>query len=1633
MAHSKSGTGLQLVDMMTGPSEVSGEAGVRDGRMDVLLDAGTYRLRTLPDKDAHETVTLEAAAFQDAAPPRALPPPGQTFAAPLTDKQQRSFWLLVPPSGQVRIEAAGRSLASLRLWRAGRELAALEPDAISIEPEPGHPLTRLLLEGVAEPGTYLVTAYGGPALPWTDGASAQPFLLRAGLQDTLAEGWTAGTIGPFGSEAYAVPAYAGRFRLDLPKPSEATLRLGMDTKGLTRTSREPQVVMEAAPGSAALVEITGRAGQPFTLRATEPTGFASVRKPGTYWMSAIASGAGGDEVPPTLQLLRGDGREPAKIVASTVPVLTPGSAWRQRFNLRGPTALLFQNSTGGPVALRSTGQPLATDPGGGPRYDVPANYYVMRLAPKPGAAGAVDVTLGAPGATPPLALPLPPDPVIPLGLQAVGPGQTLTLLSQTAPGSMTGLSARPSPVNLAAGPLMLTQAAGGPKLVVPVTVAPGGTLAAQIMGEGPLAVLDEPASEVGAGARRITIPPADKPRTVVLAWRRTPAPYPPVPAPPAPGATATLRPGTPLPFDLAENEQRGVTLDLTEGGLFRVETGGRLRTEGHLANAFNPALDEGVANGVGQNMLIQRWLRAGRYRVDIKAAGSSGHGQVMVSPAPLLDGATLVPGAAVRASLSAGSGVRFPIHVSQAGRYTLELTGLDAKLTARLDDAEGWPLTKPGELTTLEQKLEAGEYRLIISPAAVAHQVSARLTPILEERRITGHGPHRLPFEAAQSATWLEPPGRADPRTPDRWTFVLAGPAHATLDVSGGMVAELRPDGASAEARPVARVTKSWTGTLEAGQYRVDATSLGRNDRLEYTVALHTDELQPGPSRTVTLPSSTPFSLAAPGVVDLTTFGHTPVKAVLRRADGTEIDRVGAREDGWDLALSRLLPPGAYRLDLAAASAPDGVATPRDPGVAALETGQTDEAQADDTKADDAKPDQEGQDTQSAPDAPAARSAQAGASDDDAKPTVELSLALPASLPPAPAPATAGSLTGEGVHVLTLQQPEPGALLIAQAAAEASYVLSLERQNGEGWRVVAQDQGRAPLVAALADGDARAWRLQAWAVDGGPAPARLAARAVMAEPQGELVTLAALDGFPQPIAAARLKLDGLTVRTLDRGSLLAVSLPGAAAALAEGQVAPQTDTLWLLSRTPGPVTLAPLLGSMRAVTLAPGATATLIASQTPRGVPVWLAESGLGQPAFATGAIASGSALAQGEQVAVHNALEGGAGEGGALRVQTTLLDLAPLPERPLEPGFTATLPPRSALPVRLPGPGEVTASLAAGTGVLGGAAIWTGAGPVTRTVFAESPLLLVNSGSGPAPVTLAWTSVLAGTLAANTIVKRFYGAAGSFERRTAPGQIVVAGDASLTWLGEDGRVLRGRSVDAAVPGRVVVTHGPGAVILSLAHPGVSPWPGISPQTVSLPGTIPMRGPTMALTLTLDAPSLLHATTTAPVLLGLGGPPELFAAGAELHRALPPGPATLTVNSPHDGDLSGTLTLSAEPIRPAREGLGEAVVVAPGGSAAFGFILREAATAGIGIRAEPDRAEVRLMDGGGAVLGVGVAQLRTLPPGRYVLEARIPADAPATTLRPAIVGITPQHHGPPPDVAQTYLELAGMKPQEPSR
>lgn len=64
-ARSASGVGIQLIDMIAGPLGIAGAGGLRDGRLDLLLDKGAYKLRVFGATGAAGKVRLSAEPFQE--------------------------------------------------------------------------------------------------------------------------------------------------------------------------------------------------------------------------------------------------------------------------------------------------------------------------------------------------------------------------------------------------------------------------------------------------------------------------------------------------------------------------------------------------------------------------------------------------------------------------------------------------------------------------------------------------------------------------------------------------------------------------------------------------------------------------------------------------------------------------------------------------------------------------------------------------------------------------------------------------------------------------------------------------------------------------------------------------------------------------------------------------------------------------------------------------------------------------------------------------------------------------------------------------------------------------------------------------------------------------------------------------------------------------------------------------------------------------------------------------------------------------------------------------------------------------------------------------------------------------------
>jgi hypothetical protein len=1655
---SPSGARIELVDMIEGPLESAGAPGGKDGRIDALLDKGAYKLRVFGAKGASGKTKLLVAPFTELNAKRPALAAGQTQNGELADMQQRSYALEVGPEGRVFVEAIGRSLADMRLWRDNGELVDLSFEKRGVETKPGRAMTRIRLDGPVAPGRYVVTAYGGEGPVWTEGDKPQPFYLRLDAPRALDAGVVEGAIGPFGSARFLAPASYNAFRLDAPQPAPLRLEArrgngSVQSGEIAKNNRDPfaVVALSSDDKQPALLEVSGYEGQAFALRAVRRDQRYAFEGSGPYLVGVDVAGQGGDEIPATALFARIEKDGKTRVVASDTPRIAKGRPWRGKFNLRGTTSLLFEATDAGPVAIDVKG--VATraviDPAFGgdaarvdgkvpTKYDLAAGYYLLTLDPVDGAAGVVDVTLGTPGVAGPAPVAPPARQTISFGERQLEKESSYLILANVSPQLLVGPRVVALPADLSKAPVALWQ--GDEETIKLPTRAPKNGKIVAHDAKGAEVVFAQGPFESQGDVETVTlsIPPSGAARAVGVAFVADPAAPEPAKSEEDKGEEKTReakRPargraplsavvGRPIYFDLNKDETQELRFELPEGGLYRVETLGRLQTRLKIGAAVAANLGEGENNGPGHNGLVTTYLRAGAYRANVTAVDSSGRLGFSVAKAALVETPKLVGDGGARATLGPGKGAAIPFEIADDGRYRIDLLGLDRTWRARLEDGEGWPLAKPGKLSRLTRKFDKGAYRLVVSPEDVEARMAARLQRLETDKELTGHGPHALPFELVKKLQWREPQAQGAPRDPDVWRFRLYGDSEITLSLSEGMIGEIF----RGEKESVGKVAagRDFTAKLGAGDYRVEARALSRDDRLDYEISLSSKELQPAVPRQVNLPAKVNFALAKESLVDLTSFGDKPLLGALKNAKGEIVEQLSGRANDWNIALARRLPAGAYRLELqplginpTTSDVEDEAREPEDGG----EGADTSETNAD--------------------------------SNDDAWPAgVELRLALPAETDDGALPAiNARKVTGPGAHVLALPQASSGTLALVSALSGGEVGLSIERKNADGsWSVVGTRRGLSPFAAWPAS-DAAPWRVVAWSIGGAGAPIDLAFRAVdrSGEALGE-IALKPVASMSSPPCVGLANLPGPTVVELADPpvDLVAGSAPGRLLEPAKaGVLAAQSKALWLAAsgecREKAVVKALDWRGGEIALDLGPGeraeAVVPLVQGDKAR---LWIARSSEGHVGLDAGrgmAAAKDAtlALAGDKTLRLWNA-----GGEGTLRLALRAVEVEIAPAAPAGPAYRAVIPAMTAQPVTLDigdaalameAPANV--ALLSAPGETSPVAVFSGSEPLAATfhgALSKAPKLwLVNLGSEPAPIFLGAAPGPRAPITTARATTQFFGAAGALMAPVdaAKGDTLIAIGGDARFVGQGGEIREGGNIALDGPGVVTLNHGPGLAALWIERAGKGPWPEAPAKPLAPPQRVALQGPSARFALKLVAPALLSARSGAPALVAFAQngrrETQAFAQGVALTRFAAAGEATLDLYPPYDGPLAGALDVFLVPPTEAREGVNEPITLAPGGAALFAFEVKRESEIGVGLRADPDVTSLRLYAADGALVAEGVAFSKKLAPGRYFIEARAPVDAPAASVRLSLFGLTPPPAGPPEDVVADYLEKAGLK------
>lgn len=1639
------GVALSLIDRMAGPLGNAGAAGSEDGRVDLILDRGSYKAVTTGPDDAEGNARLRVDAFRELSP---TPPPRLVELKPvdseLDDLTQRSWWIDVPTRREIFIEAAGRHLADLRLWQDGSWLVAAAPAAETIEPVNGQPLQLRRLTATLEPGLYLLTAYGGPAAPWAQQSDAKPFHLRFGIPQIAVAARLVQQASAFGFDRFLVPEAANLGRLTIDQPAPASLGTQVWNPGaavgpagtraeIAKNSRDPYAELgwSTPKDRLSLLTVTREPGKPYRLEVIPSASFYRFSGTGDYWLEALDIGASDDTADLTSVLIEGSSNG-ERVIADTALTLAPGRSWQRRFNLLDRVTLYVKLPSPGEWQVKVEGDGVEAES----RFEIagarPANYrvpalerdgfawrlesglYLLTLQPRPEKKGIATVTLAPAGANaaPP---PGPRQEAFALRTQRLVSNTDYRLYSNIVPGVRRGLVLRKLPIDLARDlPVTLRPRE---RVEVPVTVPVAGVLEIVDENGGTRPFVFNGGASVAwvaaaPGNHRVAVANAtDKPVALVLRLRpdalRPEAPLPALAAdrfrsiPSFPALTADR----PVFLDLAQNEQRTFNVVVKTPSLFRLETTGLLKTEGTLRTRTVTALGKDLAGGTGRNFLIQRYLREGDYQLSFATSGrSAGHLGLSLKAAPIIAAGGLTLAAPSRATLRPGTALAWDFAIDHAGSYTLSALGLGRSFDMRVEDDDGWPVAAAIVPGNLELDFEPGRYRLIVLPQPDEARVVATLAeqPAAIERE--GHGPHDIAFGETIEYEWLEPESGAD-RVPDRWRFSLPAPANVAIRLSEGMLGTLVREGATEATITTAIRDPGWDGRLEAGDYRIEAVALRPNNHLTYQISVDTVQLVAGQTRTVKIPAEIPISLGGNDLIEIGSYGQIDVRAKLYDDKGRVVGANDDRPDDWNFAITGTLPPGAYLLRV-------------DPSVALAPSGEENEPTTD---------------------IELHRPAE----------QVEQALAVPGN----------AEITDTDVHTWPLQLPGAGLLVIVANSADP-VDLSLERaESAQTWRSIGRASGRATFLAVPVAGDGTAYRLRVWSPERRGLKIGLAARMVTTPPISEAkaaadFALAPIENIDPPLYAAAVTPDAPGLLRLPKG--VSWSAATGEPARDEEIVIADTGPIWLIARSGGPLRVARLdAGETVKLTLPPAGAR--LAARPDAGPRLWIAESRSGQPGLAPDqrlraqaemGVAEGSAAALGNAAAM--ALWNAGEPGAALPITLRSLAFATPDTADLPPGdndlvLAAGAARRFNLPagtkrLRLKVPAQMMAVLSRGDVPL--ATLWSDT--EARNWTTELPadrLLLLNAGTGEVRAAIGWTP-LSGEPPQVTVdrpLKRYEGAAGTLRVAITPKDGVPQklhvhpASAAVAFVTREGRVLRGQDLLLDGPGTLSITHGPGLVAAWLEAPA-----GTAPSAIAIAEPVrvlPLSGPVARLAFEPKTAALLRLTSTVPLIASFIAPDgsrvtEVAADGARLARYLPAGRNLVELQSTTVGDLSGEVELVQSPVVPIDEGLGDKVLLSAGERRLYGFTLARAQRIGVGVRAAIDIANCRLFDAAGKELGSGVVQMHTLPAGAYLLAVDLPAEAAPVEIQPALVGAKLPDSGPPMEIRQSYLRLVGRGPSE---
>lgn len=835
-ARSGSGTACEVIDRVRGPFARAGVAGGKNCELDLLLDAGQYKVRLESPAKGRGQVTLSATVFTELNPAPVKLVSGASIDATLAPGQQASYWLPMPTRGVPYVRVSGRNAGDVRLWRNGEWLEPQQPRRATVTHTPGYPMHEWWLDSVLEAGDYKLVVYGRDPVQVTGSTKDDSLTLEMGFRPGPVERSLVFTLPVSGVLSLELPTEptAAFVSLDAAPDAAVTLALhqvsSMGTLGNETTCTIPKgaVVPECAARSSGrpdrrVLLLRGPRGTKGTVEWAEAVssdlGLLLANRGGYYGAAStsytFATNALGralvsthdlpvdtDAPPLGCQLEAVDDRgQLVRVLGRSMSVIGDGEQLEKSFNYdEGGATIWFEVATATRYRVRTEGsrknrcEVYAHKPDGTlerltqtKANDAPGCDQVLALGKGQyqlqlfgGVSGIETLTVREESkrtlkpAVARASCQLPP--------LELGQGRYRLTLTRVGAITARGLTLTALPVD-PSQPVHLTLE-GRQTLALPlartaafkVRAAGGTKFLCTVPGGTAVNVSDCSVPGASGGETLSLSNPSDAPIQVTL-FRPASAPPPATLTSwsPALKPLPVLATETPAWFAFDRDQTNAAVFEVQTPGLYNVTTLGLLSTSCRLRTPVVDLVAQDTSSGRGRNCLIQTYLQKGRYLLSATTQGQSkGRGALFLLRKPAKE----VPGLGGEGEsffrTDANELVQQKLVVPKAGDYQLGTTAQGAKLSCRLDDPQGWPVETVPSPCEGQRTLAAGTYLWTQLPLTVESMRRTKLEKVREPIVLKGNRPH-----AVQAFTWYDAELGSDGK--DEFTFSLEG--ESTLDV----------------------------------------------------------------------------------------------------------------------------------------------------------------------------------------------------------------------------------------------------------------------------------------------------------------------------------------------------------------------------------------------------------------------------------------------------------------------------------------------------------------------------------------------------------------------------------------------------------------------------------------------------------------------------------------------------------------------------------------------------------------------------------------------------------------------------------------------------------------------------------